>query len=170
MGKHFFGALEALLSHAEPRAIRQPRAAAPSPLPPEEPEDLAEKRRKWFAKLAEDRLMPMLREVADKAKKHNMKAACELHETDGRLTAELIMTRGQLPRGARPPRLSIYANEGRPPVMVEFTGTFPHLGATGGFGAEIEYDPVYPDQIEEKVLDFIELVVSGGEPPANFPR
>ena len=32
-----------------------------------------------------------------------------------------------------------------------------YVGATGGFGAEIDYDTIYLSQIEEKVLDFVAL-------------
>ena len=42
-------------------------------------------------------------------------------------------------------------------MAVDYTGTFPYVGATGGFGAEIDYDTIYLSQIEEKVLDFVAL-------------
>jgi hypothetical protein len=42
-------------------------------------------------------------------------------------------------------------------LMVEYTGTFPGVGATGGFGAEVDYDAIYPSQVEEKILDFVAL-------------
>jgi hypothetical protein len=51
----------------------------------------------------------------------------------------------------------VYGTEGEPLLMIEYTGSFPHVGATGGFGAEIDFDSIHPIQLEEKILDFVEL-------------
>jgi hypothetical protein len=160
MSKNFSRALGALFSSAQPRAARRAKPA-PAPVPPEDP---LERRRKWFATFAKEQVMPLLEEVVRNAKKHNAKAACELHEVDGRLAAELMLVRGELPPGSRPPRLTIYPSNSGPPLMIEFTGSFPHVGALGGFGGEVDYDPIYPDQLEEKVLAFVELVSGAGAP------
>jgi hypothetical protein len=55
--------------------------------------------------------------------------------------------------------LTLYAAEGDRPLMVEYTGTFPHAGATGGFGAEIDFDPIFSSQVTEKILDFVALAI-----------
>ena len=108
--------------------------------------------------------MPLLDGVAETACAHGAEATSRLAEVNGRLAAELVIVRGVLPRDARPPRLTVYATDGEPPLMIEYTGTFPHVGATGGFGAEIDFDPIYPIQLEEKILDFVELACGGGSP------
>jgi hypothetical protein len=102
--------------------------------------------------------MPLLDEVAAAAREHGAHATSRIAEVNGQLAAELVIVRGRLPKGARPPRLTVYATEeGERPLMIEYTGTFAHVGATGGFGAEIDFDPIYPSQLEEKILDFVEL-------------
>ena len=62
-----------------------------------------------------------------------------------------------LPEGAPPPRLAISVAPGERALAVDYTGTFPYAGASGGFGAEIDYDTIYPSQVEEKILDFVAL-------------
>jgi len=158
----FSRALDALLSRTDPRPVtpREPVSVDPAP----DIKTAAARRHEWFAKFAADQVMPLLQEVVNSAKRHNVKAACELHDVDGHLSAELMLVRGELPHGARPPRLTIYAAEADPPVMVEFTGTFPHVGALGGFGGEVDYEPVYPSQIKERVLDFVALASGAGAP------
>ncbi|HUO00224.1 MAG TPA: hypothetical protein VMU69_28800 [Bradyrhizobium sp.] len=108
--------------------------------------------------------MPLLDDVAETARAHGAEATSRLADVNGQLAAELVIVRGFLPKDARPPRLTVYATDGEPPLMIEYTGTFPHVGATGGFGAEIDFDPIYPIQLEEKVLDFVELACGGGSP------
>ena len=108
--------------------------------------------------------MPLLDTAAETARKHGADATSRLVEENGHLAAELVLVRGRLPAGARPPRLTIYAAEGDRPLMVEYTGTFPHVGATGGFGAEVDYDAIYSSQIEEKILDFVALATGAGSP------
>jgi hypothetical protein len=53
--------------------------------------------------------------------------------------------------------LTIYAPGDERPLEIEYTGNFPGIGIDGGFGAEIDYDAIYPDQLEEKILDFVAL-------------
>jgi hypothetical protein len=123
------------------------------------------RRRQWFLKVAAETIMPLLDKVAEAAREHGADATSRLAEVNGQPAAELVIARGLLPRGARPPRLTVYlADEGGPPLMIEYTGTFPHVSATGGFGAEIDFDPIYPSQLEEKILDFVELAFGAGSP------
>jgi hypothetical protein len=161
MNENFSKLLEALFQRTDPRQVPPPKPVPPPATPPSR-RNAAERRREWFAEFAAKEVMPLLDKVAETAKKHGATAHTRLAETDGGLLAELELVRGRLPQGARPPRLTIYAAEGEPPVMVEFTGTFPHVGALGGFGGEVDYDPVYPSQVEEKILDFIALVNGAG--------
>ena len=159
----FTRALEAALAKTHPGAWRHESAAsvpAPSACDPDE------RRREWFAKFAEHRVMPLLEAVAEAARKHGAAASCALHDTDGRLAAELVLVRFRPPGDARPPRLTVYAAAGEPPLMVEFTGTFPRVGAFGGFGAEVDYDAIYPSQLYEKVIDFVALAGGRGAPLA----
>lgn len=161
MTPDFYSALEGILRRTDPRRTRKEpgltsdaRAAGTA----------TERRRQWFLRLATQTIMPLLDKVAETARKHGADATSRLAEVDGRLAAELVIVRGFLPKGAPPPRLTVYATEGDPPLMIEHTGTFPHIGATGGFGAEIEYDPIHPIQLEEKILDFVELACGRGSP------
>jgi hypothetical protein len=156
----FNRALEGILRRTDPRPVRREPAA-----PGAQNHAMAtERRRQWFLKLAAETIMPLLDKVAETARGHGANAAARLAEVDGQATAELVVVRGFLPKGARPPRLTVYATEGGPPLMIEYTGTFPHVGATGGFGAEIDFDPIYPSQLEEKILDFVELACGAGSP------
>jgi len=61
----------------------------------------------------------------------------------------------------RTTRASIDWDQGKHdrPLLVEYTGNFPGVGATGGYGAEIDYDTVYPSQLEEQILGFVKLAI-----------
>lgn len=161
MTPDFRSALEGILRRIHRRPVRKEPTAAPAA---REPGAEMERRQQWFAKLAAKTIMPLLDEVAETARKHGANATSRLAEVNGQPTAELVIVRGFLPKGARPPRLAIYATEGEPPLMIEYTGTFAHVGATGGFGAEIDFDQIYPIQLEEKVLDFVDLACGAGSP------
>jgi len=157
----FRRALEGILRRTDPRPVQQESHPA---LGGVELGTASERRRQWFSNLATKTIMPLLDKVAETAREHGASANSRLSEVDGQLAAELVILRGFLPKGARPPRLAVYAVEGERPLMVEYTGTFPHVGATGGFGAEIDFDPIYPSQLEEKILDFVELACGIGSP------
>ena len=162
MTHSFVRALEGILRRSDPRPVQ--KSPGPAPAAERDTTTTVQRRQEWFAALATKTIMPLLDEVAEAARKHGADATSRLAETDGRLVAELVIVRRRLPKGARPPRLVVYAAEGRPPLMIEYTGTFAHAGATGGFGAEIDFDPIYPAQLEEKILDFVELACGGGSP------
>ena len=163
MSSDFCSALEGILKRVDPRPIwKKPDPASAAAVP----STASERRQQWFSKLATTTIMPLLDEVAKTARKHGAEATSRLAEVNNHLSAELVIVRGFLPKGARPPRLTVYAAEGEPPLMIEYTGTFSHVGATGGFGAEIDFDPIYPIQLEEKILDFVELACRGGSPLA----
>ena len=115
------------------------------------------RRQKWFAEFAAEKVMPLLTRTAKSIEVNGGKANCRLDENEGRLAAELVIMPRLLPAGASPPQLSISAAEGPRPLAIDYTGTFPHSGATGGFGAEIEYDTAQPSQLEEKVAAFVAL-------------
>ena len=101
--------------------------------------------------------MPLLAEVVKAAEKHGLTATSRLRELDGRPAADLVLVPRHLPPNARPPRLTIYAPGDERPLEIEYTGTFPGVGVDGGFGAEVDYDAIYPDQLEEKILGFVAL-------------
>ena len=138
-------------------------ASSPQPersvVQPEDRQSSVADRKTWFARYAKDQIMPLLGRAAKTANARGRKATFRLGQTNGHLSAELVIVPRGLPAGAPPPRLSFYATEGERPLMVEYTGTFPGIGATGGFGAEVEYDPIYTDLVEEKIRDFIVLAV-----------
>jgi hypothetical protein len=114
-------------------------------------------RRKWFARFAADRVMPLLRHAAQAVEQTGGIADCRLNEGGDALTAELVIIPPNLPKGAPPPRLSISVAPGERALAVDYTGTFPGAGATGGFGSEIDFDTIYPSQVEEKIIDFVAL-------------
>jgi hypothetical protein len=151
----FSRAVEAIFRRTDPGPTRTPKVAPPGAIP--KAQNAAEHRRKWFAHFAEERVLPLLVQVADSAEKHGASATTKLAEVNEQLAAELVIVPRSLPTGAKPPRLTVYAVDGERPLMVEYTGTFPHVGATGGFGAEIDYDPIFTSQLEEKILDFVAL-------------
>jgi hypothetical protein len=161
MTPHFCNALERILRRTDRRPLRNERKPASDA---KETRAATEQRQQWFSKLATTTIVPLLDEVAEAARKHGANATSRFTEVDGNPSAELVIVRGFLPKGAPPPRLTVYATKGEPPLMIEYTGTFRHVGATGGFGAEIDFDPIYPSQLEEKILDFVELACGGGSP------
>ena len=125
-------------------------------------------RAEWFAGFAPATIIPLLERVAQDLRRRGYGASARLSDTSGRLTAELEVVPPGLPASARPPRLAITAS--RPPrpqnpsrdrsLLVEFTGTFPHAGATGGFGGEIDYTTISPAEVEAKVIEFLDLATS----------
>src|SRR5271155_725465 len=153
MTNDFSRALEAILQRADPPPRREGKAAPATAAV----KNHAERRSEWFAKFAAEKVMPLLREVTQTVEKHGATATCRLGEENGHLAAELVIVPKGLPRGALPPRLTVYAAEGERPLMIEYTGTFPHAGGTGGFGAEIDFDPIFSSQVKEKILDFVAL-------------
>lgn len=114
-------------------------------------------RRKWFARFAAERVMPLLRHAVQAVERTGGVASCRLNEGGDALTAELVIIPPRLPKGAPPPRLSISTAPGERALAIDYTGTFPGTGATGGFGAEIDFDTIYPSQVEDKILDFVAL-------------
>lgn len=114
-------------------------------------------RRKWFARFAGHRVMPLLRHAAQAVEHTGGIASCRLNDGGDALTAELVIVPPNLPKGAPPPRLSISVAPGERALAIDYTGTFPGAGATGGFGAEIDFDTIYPSQVEDKILDFVAL-------------
>jgi hypothetical protein len=114
-------------------------------------------RRKWFARFAAERVMPLLKHTVEAVEKNGDRATCRLNKQGEAVAAELVIVPRHLPEGARPPRLTISAAAGERAVAIDYTGTFPYAGVTGGFGAEIDYDMIYPSQVEEKILDFVAL-------------
>jgi len=155
MDSNFIRALDGIFRRTDP--ISPPkRKPAPEAATPGLPNDPIH-RHKWFAQFAANEVMPLLGEVAERANRHGASATCRLGEENGHLAAELVIVPRRLPKGAKPPRLTLYAAEGDRPLMVEYTGTFPHVGATGGFGAEIDFDSIYPGQLQEHILEFVAL-------------
>jgi hypothetical protein len=114
-------------------------------------------RREWFAQFAAERLMPLLGQAVVTVEKTGGTANCRLNDKGETLAAELVVVPPNLPKGAPPPRLAISAAPGERALAVDYTGTFPGAGATGGFGGEIDYDTIYPSQAEEKILEFVAL-------------
>ena len=114
-------------------------------------------RRKWFARFAAERVMPLLAETVQAIEKNGGTASCRLNDKGESLAAELVIVPRSLPKSAPPPRLAISAAPGERALAIDYTGTFPYAGASGGFGAEIDYDTIYPSQVEEKILDFVAL-------------
>lgn len=162
MSDGFSKSLETILRATGARLAPATNVKPPAPPPPTQ--DATERRQKRFAEFVKERVMPLFEKVVTAAKEHGATASCRLVAVDGRLAAELTFVRGRLPQGAKPPQMTVYATDGEPPVMVEFTGTFPHVGARGGFGAEVDYDSVYPSQVEEKLLEFVALASGAGNP------
>lgn len=114
-------------------------------------------RRKWFAHFAAERVMPLLTQTVEAVERNGGTANCRLNEAGDALAAELVIVPPHLPAGAPPPRLSISAAAGERALGIDYTGTFPGAGVGGGFGAEIDYDSIYPSQVEDKILDFVAL-------------
>jgi hypothetical protein len=153
MTNDFVRSLEGVLRSLDKQEALVPNAApARRAVAPE-----AAHRRKWFAQFAAERVMPLLKHTVEAVEKNGGAATCRLNEQGETLSAELVIIPRHLPEGARPPRLAISAAQGERAVAIDYTGTFPYAGATGGFGAEIDYDMIYPGQVEEKILDFVAL-------------
>jgi hypothetical protein len=154
MTSDFTRSLEGILRNLDKHAAPQPQPATPKD--PDVESDVAH-RRKWFSRFAAERVMPLLTQAVEAVEKSGGTANCRLNTQAETPAAELVIIPRDLPEGARPPRLTISAAAGERAVAIDYTGTFPHAGVTGGFGAEIDYDTIYPSQVEEKIVDFITL-------------
>lgn len=152
MALDFVRSLEGVLRSLDKHEAPQPEAVTAKHLLDAE----SSHRRKWFARFAAERVMPLLTQTVEAVEKNGGTANCRLSEGNT-LAAELVIVPRNLPEGVQPPRLSISAAPGERAVAVDYTGTFPYAGVTGGFGAEIDYDAIYPSQVEEKILDFVAL-------------
>jgi hypothetical protein len=114
----------------------------------------------WFAQVVDEQVLPLLQQAADQATQQGSTAQCHKKTDEIGPAAELIITPPGLPARARPPCLTIRpAADGERPLSIDITGTFPTAGVGGGFGAEIEYDSVYPDQLDEQILRFLTLAL-----------
>ena len=157
MSSDFIRSLEGVL-----RSLDTPGTASPDTATAEQEREAENlQRRHWFAHFAKEHLMPLLHHTVEAIEKKGGTASCRLDEQNESPAAELVIVPRDLPHGARPPRLIISAAPGERPLAVDYTGTFPFVGATGGFGAEIGYDKVYPTQVDEKILDFVALATGG---------
>lgn len=135
---------------AAPAKPPRPRAAAST--------DTVEARhRKWFAGYAPEHVIPLLTHVVEEVKKRRLDAHCRLAKDGDMCVAELVLVPPGLPQGARAPQLTIAAAPGPRGLSLEYTGTFPHTGAEGGFGAEVQYDTIYTNELEEHILEFVGL-------------
>ena len=153
MASDFVRSLEGVL-----RGVAKPPAPQPAIASAKDVRDAeSAHRREWFARFAADRVMPLLRHTVEAVEKIGGKASCRLNQAGDGLAAELVIIPPHLPQGAQPPRLSISAAAGERALAIDYTGTFPYAGVTGGFGAEIDYDTIYPSQVEDKILDFVAL-------------
>ncbi len=148
----FTEALRAIFNGTHKPAPKQKRPASPAAGQP-----IGDHPPGHFVEYARTQIMPLLNKAVEVAEAHGAKASAGMSESEGRVTAELTIIPSNLPQGARPPRLAVYAPGQERPLEVEFTGTFPHEGRDGGYGAEVDYDAIHPEQLEEKVLDFIAL-------------
>ncbi len=158
MDSGFIRSLEEVLrdfGKGEARERKPPKTS-----PETDAENAATRRRLWFADYAEKRVLPLLHQTVATVQKHGGVAQCQLRDGAGTLRATLEIVPPHLPVGARPPRLTIAAAQGERSLAVDHTGTFPHVGATGGFGAEIEYNAIYPSQLEDAILGFVALATS----------
>lgn len=153
MASDFIRSLETVLRGLGRRQPAEPDAARAKQLRDAE----SAHRRKWFVWFAVERVMPLLTQAVQAIEQTGGTAHCRLNEAGDTLAAELVIVPARLPIGAQPPRLSISATSGERAVAIDYTGTFPFVGAAGGFGAEIDYDTIYPSQVEEKILDFVAL-------------
>lgn len=101
--------------------------------------------------------MPLLTHTVEALQERGILAHSRLNESSGELAAELVIVPPELPPGARPPRLAITASFGPRGLAIDYTGTFPHAGAEGGFGAEIGYDTIYTSELEQQILEFVRI-------------
>jgi hypothetical protein len=110
----------------------------------------------WFADFAKARVLPLLNLTVDALRERGITAQYRLIERDDAVTAELIISPADLPQHAAPPRLTVSAAPGHR-LAIDYTGTFPHSGADGGFGAEIGYDTAFPTALDEQVSEFVRI-------------
>lgn len=111
--------------------------------------------RKWFAQFAAEHVMPLLTHTVEALQRRGFAANCRLIEDGDNVTAELVVIPRGLPHGAKPPRFAVSAAPGIRGLGVDYTGTFPHSGPEGTFGAEIIYDTVYTSELEQQLLEFV---------------
>jgi hypothetical protein len=152
MASEFVRSLEGVLRNLERNEPATAAAAAKHVLEAE-----TSHRRKWFTRFAAERVMPLLAQAAEAIEKNGGAASCRLNDKGESLAAELVIVPRNLPSGAIPPRLSISAVAGERALAVDYTGTFPAVCASGGFGTEVDYDTIFPSQVEDKILDFVAL-------------
>jgi hypothetical protein len=79
-------------------------------------------RRKWFARFAAERVMPLLKHAAQAVEQTGGTANCRRNAGGDALTAELVIVPPNLPKGAPPPRLSISAAPGARALASDYTG------------------------------------------------
>ncbi|MGE5268819.1 MAG: hypothetical protein ACM3JG_04000 [Thiohalocapsa sp.] len=128
------------------------------------PADTLEVRhRRWFAGFAEQHLLPMLTEATQSVERRGFKAQCRLVRDGDAVAGEMIVVPPGLPPRAAPPRLSVTAAPAPSGLVIEFTGTYPNAGAEGGFGAEVQYDTIYTDELPSSIAEFVALA-TGAEP------
>jgi hypothetical protein len=153
MASDFVRSLEGVL-----RGLEKSEPASPDGAPARHMLDAeSSHRRKWFAWFAAERVMPLLAQAVEAIEKNGGTARCRLNDKGETLAAELVIVPRNLPKCAPSPHLAISAAPGERALAVDYTGTFPFAGVNGGFGAEIDYDTIYPSQVEEKILDFVAL-------------
>ena len=115
--------------------------------------------RKWFAAHAREHVLPLLTHTVEALKRRGFVASCRLVESGDEVVGELVLVPAGLPPHAKPPRFTVAAAPGTQGLAIEYTGTFPHAGPEGGFGAEITYDTVYTSELEEQLLEFVRIAV-----------
>ena len=152
MASEFTRSLENILHRFGPAAAppAAPAAAAGAAT-------VESRHRKWFAEYAPRHVMPLLNEVVEEVKKRGLKAHARLRQDGEGCIAELVIVPPNLPPGARAPQLAVAAAPGPQGLTIEYTGTFPHAGAEGGFGGEVQYDTIYSNELEAHILEFVRL-------------
>ena len=113
--------------------------------------------RKWFASFANEYVLPLLTDTVAALKQRGFNAHCRLGRDGEEVTGELVIVPPGLPHGARPPRFTVAAAQGPNGLAIEFTGTFPHAGAEGGFGGEVQYDTIYTSELQSTLTEFVRL-------------
>lgn len=122
------------------------------------PADTLETRhRRWFAGFAEQHLLPLLTETVQSLERRGVKAQCRLVRDGDTVAGEMIVVPPGLPPRAAPPRLTVAAAPAPRGLVVDYTGTFPNAGAEGGFGAEVQYDTIYTDELPTSIAEFVAL-------------
>jgi hypothetical protein len=155
----FMPSLERILHGTGKPHEHVPAVHLVEPEPPPHVTDREAHRRDWFAGFAQSEILPRLKQAAEAVEQHGGKAKTRLETVEGKLLVELEVIPTGLPAGARAPRLTISLAKGERPLSIDITGTFPHAGVEGGFGAEIDYDAIYPNQLEHQILEFLALVI-----------